>query len=195
MAPCLVQIHRSPLVMFVIGPAVLFLLQHRLPFGFMQERFYWLSALATNAGIAVFVCFMIWLVGIKPFLLVHLPIVMLACSIGVWLFYIQHQFEETSWAEPEKWDVHEAALNGSSYYELPQPLRWLTANIGVHHVHHLYSRIPFYRLHQVLEEHPELSNVKRLTLRDSFNCSKLKLWDKEKRRLVSFRDAKLNKPD
>ena len=97
---------------------------------------------------------MIWLVGIGPFLLVHLPIMLLAASIGVWLFYVQHQFEDTFWAHDGDWNLHEAALHGSSHYDLPGVLRWFTANIGVHHVHHLCSRIPYYRLPRVLRDYP-----------------------------------------
>jgi omega-6 fatty acid desaturase (delta-12 desaturase) len=185
----LYRIYRSPFVLFGIGPSYLFLLQNRLPFGFMNDAGYWLSAMATNAAIALFAALMIWVFGVKPFLAVHLPIVMLASSIGVWLFYIQHQFEDTSWDHEPGWNVHDAALQGSSYYALPQPLRWLTANIGVHHVHHLYSRIPYYRLGQVLRDHPELQQVKRITLRESLSCTRLKLWDEKRRRLVSFREA------
>src|SRR5258708_29172581 len=99
--------------------------------------------MATNAGIAAVVASMIWLVGVGPFLLVHLPIVVLAASIGVWLFYIQHQFEHTVWVGDGTWNLQEAALHGSSHYALPSPLRWFTANIGIHHIHHLCSRIPF----------------------------------------------------
>ncbi len=183
------RIYRSPVVLFGIGPAFLFIVQNRLPFGFMSERTYWISAMMTNLGIAFFVIVMMWLVGAGPFLLVHLPIVMLASSIGVWLFYVQHQFEDTTWdAEPE-WNVHEAALAGSSYYVLPQPLRWLTADIGIHHVHHLYSRIPFYRLRQVLHDHPELQHMKRITIAESLACVRLKLWDEKARRLIPFREA------
>ena len=108
----------------------------------------WASALATNAAILAAVGLMIWLVGLYAFLLVHLPIVLLAASIGVWLFYVQHQFERTRWARNENWDLQAAALHGSSYYDLPAVLRWFTANIGMHHVHHLCSRIPDYRLPQ-----------------------------------------------
>ena len=189
------RIYRSPLVLFGIGPAYQFILQHRLPFGFMTERFYWLSAMGTNAAIAAFAIGMIWLVGAKPFLLVHLPIVMLAASIGVWLFYVQHQFEDTCWDEDPAWNVHEAAVAGSSYYDLPQPLRWLSANIGVHHVHHLYSRIPCYRLGQVMRDHPELTAGRRITLADSLACARLKLWDERQRRLVSFAEARRSRQD
>jgi omega-6 fatty acid desaturase (delta-12 desaturase) len=151
---------------------------------------YWLSTMGTNAGIAALAGVMIWLVGVGPFLIVHLPIVLLASSIGVWLFYIQHQFPETVWADDPSWEFHEAALHGSSYYDLPFPLRWFTANIGVHHVHHLYSRIPFYRLPQVLRDHPELANASRLTLLESLACARFRLWDESRQKLVTFEDAR-----
>ena len=133
---------------------------------------------------------MMWLVGVGPFLLVHLPIMLLAASIGVWLFYVQHQFEDTFWAESPAWTLHEAALHGSSHYDLPHVLRWFTANIGVHHVHHLCSRIPYYRLPRVLSDHPELKAVGRLTLVQSFGCVRLVLWDESRRRLISFRELR-----
>jgi acyl-lipid omega-6 desaturase (Delta-12 desaturase) len=186
------RVYRNPIVLFVIGPAYLFLLQNRLPYGFMREGWVpWISAAATNAALAACVGVMIWLVGVGPFLLVHLPIVLLASSIGVWLFYIQHQFEETFWEGDQDWNVHEAALYGSSHYDLPGFLPWLTAHIGIHHVHHLYSRIPFYRLPQVLRDFPELAEVRRVTLLESFKCVKLSLWDETQHKLVSFSDAKL----
>ena len=102
--------------------------------------------MSTNLAIAAIVAVLIWLIGVKAFLLVHLPIMLLAASIGVWLFYVQHQFEQTTWEDGARWDRHEAALHGSSHYELPAILRWFTANIGVHHIHHLSSSIPYYRL-------------------------------------------------
>jgi fatty acid desaturase len=108
-------------------------------------------------------------------------------NVGVWLFYVKHQFEETYWSSDEAWRFHEAALYGSSHYDLPVVLRWFTANIGIHHVHHLYSRIPFYRLGQVLRDHPELAHVSRLTLLQSFAHARFSLWDEHSRRLVSIR--------
>ena len=181
------RVYRHPLVMFGIGPAYLFILQHRLPVGMMRKGWQpWISTMATNAAIAVFVTLAMWIVGVGPFLLVHLPITLLAASIGVWLFYVQHQFEETTWAHTEEWQRHDAALHGSSHYDLPGVLRWFTANIGVHHVHHLCSRIPYYRLSQVLRDHPRLAQLGRLTLRESFACVPLALWDEDRRRLISF---------
>jgi omega-6 fatty acid desaturase (delta-12 desaturase) len=146
--------------------------------------------MATNLAIAVIAATMIWLVGIGPFLLVHLPITLLAASIGVWLFYVQHQFENTRWAHEGAWNLHEAALHGSSYYELPAVLRWFTANIGMHHIHHLCSRIPYYRLPLVLRQHPDLGRIGRLTLGESLGCVRLVLWDENQQRLVSFNDVR-----
>jgi len=187
----LYRLYRNPLVMFGIGPAYLFFLQHRLPVGLMRKGWRpWLSAMGTNAAILAAASVIIWLIGFKAFLLVQLPIVLIAGTIGVWLFFVQHQFEHTVWNHDENWDWHDAALRGSSHYDLPAILRWLTANIGVHHVHHLSSRIPYYRLQQVLRDHPELRNISRLTLRESLGCVRLVLWDETQRRLISFRDAR-----
>jgi omega-6 fatty acid desaturase (delta-12 desaturase) len=107
----------------------------------------------------------------------------------VWLFYVQHQFEHTSWSRDEAWSFHEAALHGSSYYHLPGILRWFTANIGVHHIHHLCSRIPCYRLPDVLLDHPQLTAVGRITLLQSLQCAPLALWDEDAQRLISFGEA------
>ena len=131
-----------------------------------------------------------WLVGVVPFHLVQLPITLLAASIGVWLFYVQHQFEATSWDHDADWSFHSAALHGSSHYDLPPVLRWFTANIGIHHVHHLSSRIPFYRLPEVLRDHSHLVKLGRLTLLQSIRSVPLVLWDTETRRLISFREMR-----
>ena len=146
--------------------------------------------MATNLAIAVIVTALTWFIGIKAFLLVHLPIVLLAGTAGVWLFYVQHQFEHAAWERDESWNLHQAALYGSSHYELPAQLRWFTANIGIHHVHHLCSRIPYYRLPRVLRDHPELRDVGHITLLQSFQCVRLVLWDEAQRRLVSFREIR-----
>ena len=188
------RLYRNPIVMFGLGPAFLFIVQHRLPIGSMRGGVQpWLGTMATNAAIALAILGMMWLVGVTPFLLVHLPITLLAASIGVWLFYVQHQFEETFWAANPAWTMHEAALHGSSHYDLPGILRWFTANIGVHHVHHLCSRIPYYRLPRVLRDHPELGTIGRLTLGQSLGCVRLVLWDERCRRLISFRELRTAK--
>jgi omega-6 fatty acid desaturase (delta-12 desaturase) len=190
------RVYRHPIVLFGVGPTYQFILQHRLPIGMMGKGWQpWISTMATNAAIALLVVGAMWLVGVTPFLLVHLPIIMLAASIGVWLFYVQHQFEDTFWAGRPEWTLHEAALHGSSHYDLPGILRWFTANIGVHHVHHLCSRIPYYRLPQVLRDHPELKGIGRLTLLQSFGCVRLTLWDESRQKLISFAQLRRSQSD
>ncbi len=185
------RIYRHPVIMFGIAPTVLFMLQNRLPFGFMKSGWqFWVSSMGTNVGIAAVLGLVIYFGGIMPVLLVFFPTILIAATIGVWLFYVQHQFEETHWDVEEDWQLHHAALHGSSFYDLPPVLRWFSGNIGVHHVHHLYSRIPFYRLMEVLKDHPVLATSQRLTLRESLGCVKLQLWDAKERRLMSFAKAR-----
>lgn len=185
------RLYRHPFVLFVLGPTYLFILQNRLPVGLMRAGSqFWISALGTNLALAAILGLMIWLGGPAPVLLIFLPTSMVAGTIGVWLFYVQHQFEETHWAKGEDWQLHEAALAGSSHYVLPQPLRWLSANIGIHHVHHLYSRIPFYRLPEILRDHSELALAQRLTPLESLRSVNLHLWDEKLGRLMSFREAR-----
>jgi omega-6 fatty acid desaturase (delta-12 desaturase) len=189
------RLYRSPPVMFVIGPAYMFFLQHRLPFHQWRDGWRpWISTMATNAAIVLTVAGMCWLVGVGPFLKVHLPIMLMAASMGVWLFYVQHQFEGVAWMRTGDWSHHEAALSGSSYYDLPGFLRWISGNIGIHHIHHLNSRIPYYRLPKVLRDHPELKAVSRLTLWESLKSTRLSLWCEQREKLVSFRNALLRKP-
>jgi omega-6 fatty acid desaturase (delta-12 desaturase) len=172
------RLYRHPLVLFGLGPAYLFFLQYRLPVGLMRAGWQpWLSTMATNLAILLAAAGTIWFVGIGAFLLVHVPITLIGASLGVWLFYVQHQFEDTFWAREKAWNVHEAAFHGSSHYDLPVVLRWFTANIGLHHIHHLSSRIPFYRLPAALRQNPEFAKAERLTLGQSLLCARLVLWD------------------
>ncbi len=185
------RISRNQLALLGLGPLYLFVLKYRLPVGLMREgKGVWISAMSTNLAIAGVVVGMCRLVGIQDFLLVQLPITLLAGSAGVWLFYVQHQFEDTYWARQDGWSFYAAALQGSTHYDLPGVLRWFTANIGIHHVHHLASRIPSYRLPEALANHPELRDVGRLTLCQSLQCFPLALWDEESGRLVAFRDLR-----
>jgi acyl-lipid omega-6 desaturase (Delta-12 desaturase) len=187
------RLYRHPFIMFGVGPAYLFILEHRLPIDLMRSGWQpWFSTMATNIAIAVLAATIIWFVGIGAFLLVHLPVMALAASAGVWLFYVQHQFENTVWAHDRAWNLQEVALHGSSHYALPGILRWFTANIGVHHIHHLCSRIPYYRLPLVLRDHPNLDGIGRLTLLQSIRCVRLVLWDEGRQRLVSFREMRTN---
>lgn len=183
--------YRNPITLFVIGPAYIFLIQNRIPYGLMKAGAeFWVSAIGTNLALVLGVGTLVYFLGHGAVLTVLLPTALLAASAGVWLFYIQHQFEETLWDRDENWQLHHAALEGSSHYILPAPLRWMSANIGIHHVHHLYSRIPFYRLTEVLRDHAELAEAQRMTLWESLCNARLHLWDESSRRLLSFAEAR-----
>jgi len=181
------RVYRHPFILFGVGPAAHFLIVHRLPTIVPREwRRERRSILWTDVGLAALVVTAGLVFGFREVLLVHLPLLLLSCSIGVWLFYVQHQFEPTYWEHDETWKYESAALEGSSYYRLPRLLHWLTGNIGFHHIHHLNARIPNYRLPEVFRKHPELQRVTQLTLWESLKCMRLTLWDEQARRLVPF---------
>ena len=184
----LYRLYRNPLVLFGVGPAYQFLIKHRfpwdIPFSWKRE---WRSVLWTDLAIATLVVTLGQTIGWADLALVHLPIVVIAGALGVWLFYVQHQFEETSWDRADAWDYYRAGVHGSSFYDLGPVLHWLTGNIGYHHIHHLASQIPNYRLAECFEANPSMQRVTRITLRQSFRCAGLKLWDEERRALVGFR--------
>ncbi len=185
------RLYRHPVVMFGLGPAYVFILSQRLPIGMMKQGWRpWASVIGNSIAALAGISSLIWLFGLAPVLTVNLMTMLLAGAGGVWLFYVQHQFEGATWARNDQWNRDEAALSGSSHLDLPQPLRWFTGNIGIHHVHHLSSRIPFYHLPKVLKDHPELGEMSRLSLSDAFRCARLALWDEAAGRLVSFREAR-----
>ena len=184
------RLYRHPIVLFGLGPGYLFFLQNRLPLGFMAKARYWVSAMCTNIAILAVLGLMLYFGGLMPVLLIFVPTTLLAATAGVWLFYVQHQFEATHWEEEPDWQLHDAALHGSSHYVLPAWLQWLSANIGIHHVHHLYSRIPFYRLPEVLRDHAQLADSNRMTIRQSLSSVRLHLWDENSKRLLSFSEAR-----
>ena len=186
----LYRLYRNPIVLFCLGPGYLFFVQNRLPLGFMNNAKFWVSALGTNAAIFIALGAVFYFGGLMPILLIFLPTTLLAAAAGVWLFYVQHQFETTHWDAEEDWQMHEAALNGSSHYVLPSALQWLSGNIGIHHVHHVNSRIPFYRLPEVLRDHVELANINRMSVRESLQNATLHLWDEDGKRLLSFAQAR-----
>ncbi|MDP4033335.1 MAG: fatty acid desaturase [Pseudorhodobacter sp.] len=189
------RLYRNPAVLFGLGPSYIFFVNNRLPIGLMKAGWrYWVSAMATNAAILVILAALYYFGGLAAIVLIWLPTSGVAATIGVWLFYVQHQFETTHWEYEADWQLHDAALLGSSHYVMPQPLPWLTANIGVHHVHHLYSRIPFYRLPEVLRDFPVLAAAQRMTMQQSFANVKLHLWDEKGRRLLSFAQARRLRP-
>ncbi len=185
------RFYRNPVILFLIGPSYIFLLTNRLPMGMMKSGAkYWFSALGTNAAILTLLAIIVYFGGWMPLLLIFLPSTVMGATIGVWLFYVQHQFENTYWDRDENWNLHDAALHGSSHYVLPEPLQWLTGYIGIHHVHHMYARIPFYRLKEVLRDFPALNEAQRLTIRESLSCVKLQLWDEKNRKLLTYRQMK-----
>lgn len=185
------RLYRHPIVLLIIGPTWQFILKHRLPLdmpkGWKRE---WASVHWTNVGIAAVVGFMWWLVGLDRFLMVQLPVTLTAGAIGVYLFYVQHQYEDTYWRYREAWNYYAAGLEGASHLVMPKILQWCTANIGLHHIHHLASRIPNYRLQACLTENPALQRVTQLTLWQSIRTFRLTLWDEDERRLVGFRELR-----
>lgn len=184
------RLYRNPLVLFGLGPAYMFVLSNRFPVGLTRAGWiYWASAIGTDIAIFASLAAMVWLGGWLVIFVIWLPTCVAAATYGVWLFYVQHQFETTHWDHETDWKLHDAALLGSSHYVLPAPLQWVTANIGVHHVHHLYSRIPFYRLTEVLRDFPVLAEAQKMTLRQSFVNVRLHLWDEQSRRLLSYAQA------
>lgn len=185
------RVYRNPVVLFGLGPAFVFMIQNRYPWGLMDKWTYWVSAMSSNIIIAAVLCLIVYFGGLMPLLVIFIPTILVAATAGMWLFYVQHQFEETHWDHDPDWQLHDAALHGSSHYVMPKVLQWFSGNIGIHHVHHLYSRIPFYRLTEVLRDNAELMETQRLTIRESLKSAKLHLWDEQQRKLVSFRTAHL----
>lgn len=181
------RLYRNPIILFVLGPVFQFVLKHRLPFtpkGWKREK---ASVFWTNVSLAGIVVLAYFTIGIGNLLLVQLPITLISGSIGMWLFYVQHQFEDTYWRNTPDWSFHKAGLEGSSLYDLPIVLHWFTGNIGFHHIHHLASKIPNYHLKACFDNIPEVRQVTRLSIAESFRCARLHLWDETEKRLVSYR--------
>jgi acyl-lipid omega-6 desaturase (Delta-12 desaturase) len=185
------RLFRNPFVMFLVGPMWVLLIGPRLVTRGMRPRLRH-SVLGTNLALAVVIAGLCWLVGWRELLLVQSPPLLLAGAVGIWLFYVQHQFEDAYWQTSDAWSFEEAALQGSSHLDLPRILRFFTGNIGLHHVHHLSARIPNYNL-QAAHEAGGLERVTTLSLRDGLRAVRLKLWDNDQRRLVTFREASRNK--
>jgi omega-6 fatty acid desaturase (delta-12 desaturase) len=183
------RLTRNPLVMFGIGPIVAMIVGPRIVAKGAKPRMR-RSVLMTDAALAVFVGLLVWLIGWRDYLLaLGLP-ALLAGSIGIWLFYVQHQFEDVYWNDDAEWCFTTAALRGSSFLALPAVLRFCTGNIGYHHIHHLNAMVPNYNLKRAHDETPELQDVPTLTLLDGLRATKLKLYDESSGRLVSFRQAR-----
>lgn len=181
------RLYRNPFVLFVLGPALHFVVRHRLPgiapASWKQER---RSILWTDLALAGVLAVMALTIGIEKFLMVQLPITLLSITVGVWFFYVQHQFEGTYWERDGGWEYASAGMQGSSYYKLPKILQWFSGNIGLHHIHHLNSRIPNYNLQRCMDENPIFHKAPTLTLLSSLKSISLRLWDEKEGRLVGY---------
>ena len=184
---------RNPVVMFGLGPVIAMVVGPRIATRSQRPRLRH-SVLGTDVVLVAVVGGLCWLIGWGAFLLVWAPPALLAGSIGIWLFYVQHQFEDAYWQSADGWDYAEAALRGSSYLKLPKIMQFFTGNIGLHHVHHLNARIPNYNLQRAHNENPVFHQVPTLSLADALGTVKLKLWDEERGKLVTFAQARPAEP-
>lgn len=188
------RLYRNPFFMFVLGPLFVFLVVHRFPSRNSKRRernsVHW-----TTLAILAYIIPLVMLIGFERYILIQLPIALITGAAGVWLFYVQHQFEGTYWEKHAQWDYVMAALKGSSYYKLPKLLQWFTGSIGLHHIHHLSPRIPNYNLQACHDADPLFQQVPTVTIRPSFRAVFFKLWDEEQRRLVGFGHLKPAQPE
>lgn len=183
------RLYRNPFVMFGLGPIYVFLIKNRFnrKGARMKER---LNTYITNVSIVALIAFFIWLIGWESFVLVQGTIFFISGSIGIWLFYVQHTFEDSYFEADENWEFVRAAVEGSSFYKLPRPLQWLTGNIGYHHVHHLSPRVPNYKLEEAHNNTPLLQHVPTITLKTSLKSLRFRLWDEDEKKFVGFKALK-----
>jgi omega-6 fatty acid desaturase (delta-12 desaturase) len=179
---------RSPGIMFGLGPVVAMIIGPRIVARGAPERMR-NSVIRTDIALVVIAGLLVWTIGAGDLLLVWAPAALLAGAAGIWLFYVQHQFEDAYWQRAERWSYADAGLRGSSFLDLPQPLRFATGNIGYHHIHHLSVRIPNYNLQRAHEDNEVFHSVPRLSLVDGLRAVRLKLWDEQRGRLVTFAEA------
>jgi omega-6 fatty acid desaturase (delta-12 desaturase) len=187
------RIVRHPLVMFGVGPIIAMIVGPRIATRAQRPRLRH-SVLLTDLALLVIATTLVLLLGWQTLLVVWAPPALLAGSAGIWLFYVQHQFDDAYWRRADDWSYAAAALQGSSYLRLPRVLQFFTGSIGLHHVHHLNARIPNYNLQRAHDENPVFHDVPTLSLRDGLRATRLKLWDEERGRLVGFRDARQPTP-
>jgi acyl-lipid omega-6 desaturase (Delta-12 desaturase) len=178
------RVFRNPIAMFLFGPMIIFVFVQRIPSPNLGKREL-ASVWWTNLALLLIVGGLCWLIGWQTYLLVQVPVMILGAGAGVWMFYVQHNFDPTYWDRNEEWEFAKAGLDGSSFYKLPRILQWFTGNIGFHHIHHLSPKIPNYRLPKCYEEN-EMFHVKPMTLGFSLKSLRLRLWDEERRMMVGW---------
>jgi acyl-lipid omega-6 desaturase (Delta-12 desaturase) len=186
------RLFRHPLIMFIFGPILVFFIMDRIPSptaGKRERR----SVIFANLTLLAIFLIASFTIGWKAYLLIQIPVMWLAGAIGLWLFYIQHQFEEVYWVRNDQWDFTHAALDGASFYKLPRIIQWFSGNIGYHHIHHLMPRIPNYFLEKCYNENPDLQCPATFNLGNSLKSLKLRLWDEQAHRMVGFKGAKLHR--
>ena len=181
------RLARNPLILFGLGPLYLLCIQQRFPSATANPRerrsVHWM-----NAAILGQAAVLSWIFGIVPYLIIHSTILLVGGSVGIWMFYVQHQFEDVYWERGEEWDFTAAALQGSSFYKLPKVLQWFSGNIGFHHIHHLSPRIPNYHLERCHKADPLFQQVKAITFFASFKSLTFRFWDEQRGRLIGYRD-------
>ncbi len=182
------RIYRNPVVMFLIAAPIIFIVQNRVFTKNLQAREKW-NIVWTNIAIIILFGGVGLLIGFKTLIMIQLPVYYLAAVWGVWLFYVQHQYNDVHWYRDDEWEYENVALNGSSFYKLPRLLQWFSGHIGFHHVHHLSARIPNYKLEKCHRENALFVNIKPVTFAQSFRSLRLRLWDENANRLVSFTEA------
>lgn len=180
------RFYRHPLFLFGLAPILIFILQNRLSDKYMNKREQ-LYLHLTNIALVAIIVLLIWAIGWKAYLMIQLPVIYISAVNGVWLFYVQHQYEHVVWKRSTDWNYKEIALGGSSYYKLPKVLQWFTGNIGFHHIHHLSPRIPNYKLPTCHKENPIFQEIKPVTLFSSLRSLRLRLWDEKRKKLVGFK--------
>ncbi len=185
----LYRAYRNPVILFLIGPVLIFTIGHRIPHK-GSKRIEQFSVLFTDLALVALIGVASLTFGFRTYVLIQLPILFISGSLGVWMFYVQHQFDGGYWARHEQWDPLTASLAGSSYYKLPRVLQWFTGSIGLHHVHHVQPRIPNYNLQDCNDAVPEFRTIEPLTIRSSLRSLRMNLWDETRERFVSFRSLR-----
>ncbi|WP_110933976.1 fatty acid desaturase [Paenibacillus bouchesdurhonensis] len=183
------RMYRNPFMMLVIGPIYIFLVAYRFNRKDARKKEK-ISTYVTNVALVVLYSLLIWAIGWQAFVLVQLPIFFISGMLGIWLFYVQHQFEHSYFEHDEEWEYVNAAVEGSSYYKLPKLLQWITGNIGFHHVHHLSPKVPNYNLEKAHDATPPLQKATTITIRTSLRSLRFRLWDEQNKTFISFKELK-----